>query len=75
MLDNKSAIAAIELAERATPFCSCGEATAPVARPDGIYLQCISLNQPKGSRIGSLLRAIVEPAHVRELIIENELAA
>ncbi len=75
MLDNKSAIAAIELAERATPFCSCGETTAPVACEDGIYLQCASLNQPKGSGIVSLLRTIVEPAHVRELIIENELAA
>ncbi len=75
MLDNKSAIAAIELAERATPFCSCGEVTAPVARDGAVYLQCISLNQPKGSGIVSLLRTIVEPAHVRELIIENELAA
>jgi len=78
MLNNKSAIEAIELAERATPFCSCGEPTAPTGRDGSVYLECISLNdeQPKGSPVARLLRAITEPAHVRELILDSdELAA
>jgi hypothetical protein len=74
-MENKSAIAAIERAENVTPFCSCGEATAPVARDGAVYLECNSLGEEKGSGIVSLLRSIVGTAHVRELIIENELAA
>ena len=77
MLTNKSAIEAIELAERATPFCSCGEPTSPTGRDGNLYLECISLNeQPTGGPVMRLLRAITAPSHVRELILDvDELAA
>ena len=76
MFDNGTAIEAIERAERATPFCSCGEPTAPAGRDGNVYLECISLRdeQPR-SPVARLLRAITEPAHVREIIIDNEMAA
>ncbi len=77
MLDNKSAIDLIEHAERAKPFCSCGEPTSPTGRGGNVWLECISLrDQPKGgSPVARFLRAITEQAHVRELLIENQKAA
>jgi hypothetical protein len=75
MLDNGTAIDAIERAERETPFCGCGEPTAPVARDGVIWLECAAGNQPKGNRIARLLGSIVAPAHVRRYIIEDEKAA
>ena len=75
-MDNQSAIEAIEIAERATPFCVCGEVTAPAGRDGNVWLECISLREePKGGTITRILRAITEPVHVHELIIDNRLAA
>jgi hypothetical protein len=75
MLDNVTALKAIERAERATPFCACGEPTSPIGREGGVWLECISLNdEPKGGPVVRLLRAITEPAHVRELIFDEQAA-
>jgi hypothetical protein len=72
MMDNRSAIEAIEIAERATPFCSCGELTAPAGRDGSVWLECISLREePKGGTITRFLRSIVAPVHVQELIIDS----
>jgi len=72
MVNNRSAIEAIEAAERATPFCGCGELTAPEGRDGNVWLECISLREePKGGTITRLLRSVLEPAHVQELIIDN----
>ena len=72
---NVAALEAIERAERSTPFCTCGEPTSPVGRDGAVWLQCISLNdEPKGGPVARLLRAITEPAHVREVIIEDQAA-
>jgi hypothetical protein len=72
MMDNRSAIEAIEIAERATPFCSCGELTAPAGRDGNVWLECISLREePKGGTITRFLRSIVAPVHVQELIIDS----
>ena len=75
-LERQSAMEAIEIAERATPFCPCGEVTSPEGRDGNVWLECISLREePKGGTITRLLRSIVEPAHLQELIIDNDRAA
>jgi hypothetical protein len=72
MMDNGSAIEAIEIAERATPFCPCGELTSPAGRDGNVWLECNSLREePKGGAIVRLLRAIAAPSHVQELIIDS----
>jgi hypothetical protein len=74
-LDTQAAIEAIEIAERATPFCPCGEVTAPEGRDGSVWLECISLREePKGGAIVRLLRSITEPAHLQELIIDQRAA-
>ena len=74
-IDRQSAIEAIEIAERATPFCPCGEVTAPEGRDGGVWLECISLREePTGGVITRILRSITEPAHVQELIIDQRAA-
>ena len=75
MLNRGTAIDAIERAERETPFCGCGEPTAPVARDGAIWLECIAGNESKGNPIARLLGSIVAQAHVRRYIIEDEQAA
>jgi hypothetical protein len=76
MMDNKSAVAAIEMAEYATPFCGCGQLTSATGRDGNVWLECISLREePKGGAVTRLLRALTDPGHVRELIIDNSLAA
>ncbi len=72
MMDNRSAIEAIEIAERATPLCPCGELTGATGRDGNVWLECVSLREePKGGAIVRLLRAIVAPVHVQELIIDS----
>jgi hypothetical protein len=75
MSDNGTAIAAIERAERETPFCGCGEPTSPIARDGVIWLECVTSNEPKGNPIARLLGSIVASSHVRRYIIEDEQAA
>jgi hypothetical protein len=71
-IERQSAMEAIEIAERATPFCACGEVTAPEGRDGGVWLECISLREePKGGTITRFLRSIVAPVHVQELIIDS----
>jgi hypothetical protein len=72
MLDNRTALDVIEQAQRATPFCSCGQPTSPTGRDGNVWLECISLrDEPTGGPVARFLRAITEPAHVREIIIDN----
>jgi len=71
MIDNWSVLDRIEHAERETPFCPCGQPTSPAARPDGIWLECVSLRSPAGSRIGRLLSALATPGHTRKMIAET----
>jgi hypothetical protein len=74
-LDKQAAIEAIEIAERATPFCPCGEVTAPEGRGGSVWLECISLREePTGGAITRLLRSITSPAHLQELIIDERAA-
>ncbi len=40
LMDNTQALALIERAERAAPFCDCGEPMAPVARSAQVWLEC-----------------------------------
>jgi hypothetical protein len=70
MIDNWKALDRIEYAERQTPSCICGQPTSAAARPDGIWLECVSLRAPDASRIGRLLSALVPGRHTRQLIIE-----
>jgi hypothetical protein len=70
MIDNWSALDRIEQAERETPFCICGQPTSVAARPDGIWLECMSLRAPAGSRIGRLLSVLTPGGHTRQLIVE-----
>ena len=70
MIDNWNALDRIEHAERETPSCVCGREMVPVARPDGIWLECASLGESNSSPIGQLLSALAIPGHTRRLIVE-----
>jgi len=70
MIDNWSALERIEHAERETPFCLCGQPTSAAARPDGIWLECVSLRAPDTSRTGRLLSALAAGGHTRRPIVE-----
>ena len=70
MIDNWSALDRIERVERETPFCICGQPTSAAARPDGIWLECVSLRAPDASRIGRLLSVLAPGGHTRQLIVE-----
>jgi hypothetical protein len=71
MIDNWSVLDRVEHAERQTPFCACGQPMSPAARPDGIWLECVSLRAPDGSRIGRFLSALAAPGHTSRLIVEQ----
>jgi hypothetical protein len=76
MIDNDNAIDRIEWAERETPNCGdCGEPMVPVARPDGIWLECSSLSATDAGRISRLLSALTASAHSRRLVVEQADAA
>jgi hypothetical protein len=76
MIENTNAIDRIENAERETPACcACGDAMVPVARPDGIWLECATLATPDGSRLSRLLAALTASSHSRRLIVEQSEAA
>ena len=76
MLDRNSVMVNIELAERDMPHCTCGAPTTPIGRDGNIWLECSTLGEERSDgRVARLVRFLTEPSHVRELIIENELAA
>ena len=61
----------IETAWERAPICeTCGEYTTVVAHPDGIWLECLSLQD---SDRGFLARR--EVGHMRKMLVENEGAA
>jgi hypothetical protein len=73
MFDNHTVLAQIENAERETPFCACGQPMVPVAREDGIWLECRSLETREGGPIARLL-SVLAP-HDRQLIVDDVAAA
>jgi hypothetical protein len=70
MINKLNALDRIEVAERETPSCVCGEPTVPASRTDGIWLECVSLAETDSSRIGRLLSALVATGHTRQLILD-----
>jgi hypothetical protein len=75
-MDNRTAIDAIEMAERATPFCICGQVTSAAGHDGNVWLECISFRDvQKTGNVARILRVLTEPAHVHELIIDNRQAA
>jgi hypothetical protein len=45
MITSLPVLERIEQAQRETPICACGAATAPVGRPDGVWLACTCESQ------------------------------
>jgi hypothetical protein len=70
MIDNWNALNRIEQFERETPFCICGQPVSATARPDGIWLECVTLREPDASRIARLLSVLAPGGHTRQLIVE-----
>jgi hypothetical protein len=70
MIDNWKALDRIEQAEREAPFCICGQPTSAEARPDGLWLECVSLRSSDGSRIGRLVSALTAAGHTHQLIFD-----
>jgi hypothetical protein len=70
LMDNTQALALIERAERAAPFCDCGEPMAPVARSAQIWLECTSRRDPSGRGLRGLLASLGAAGHVRRLILD-----
>jgi hypothetical protein len=76
MLDQHSAMVAIEFAERETPRCTCGAPTSPIGRDGNVWLECITLSEQRSDgRVARFIRLLTEPAHVSELILEVDKAA
>lgn len=73
--DHVNALERIEYAESQMPFCVCGRPMTPAGRPDGIWLECTSLSEPNGSRIGRFLSTLSDGGHSSRLIIEADAAA
>jgi hypothetical protein len=69
MIDNARALELVEQAEQETRLCACGQPTLPMARPEGVWIACASLVQPRG-----LLRRLVtldfSVGHTDQLIFE-----
>jgi hypothetical protein len=70
MIDNWNALDRIEHVEHETPFCACGKPASAVARPDGIWLECVSLREPDPSRVGRFLSTLAPVRHTRQLIVD-----
>jgi hypothetical protein len=70
LMDNTRALAIIERAERAAPFCDCGEPMAPVARNTQVWLECTSRGAPSGSGLRRILASLAAAGHDRQLILD-----
>ncbi len=70
LMDNTRALALIERAERAAPFCDCGEPMAPVARSTQLWLECTSRGAPSGRGKRGLLATLAAAGHRRQLILD-----
>lgn len=68
--ENRRAVDRIELAERETPHCLCGEVTAAVARGETVWLECASLRRPKTGLGGLLSRLSLRMGHTRRVILD-----
>jgi hypothetical protein len=72
MFDQLNALDRIERAERATPFCECGQPTVPVARDGGVWLECRSLQAAKPGIVGRLAHILTGAGHTRRLVVAPE---
>lgn len=70
LMDNTRALALIERAERAAPFCDCGEPMAPVARSTQVWLECTSHGAPSGSGLRRVFTTLAAAGHSRRLILD-----
>lgn len=70
LMDNTQALALIERAERAAPFCDCGEPMAPVARSTQVWLECTTRTGRKDAGLRGLLANLAAPSHDRQLILD-----
>jgi hypothetical protein len=68
--ENRHAVDLIEMAERETPHCLCGEAAAAVARDDAIWLECTSLRVPRTGLGGLVARVSLGVGHTRRVIVD-----
>ncbi len=75
MIDNWKVLDRIERAEQETPFCYCGEPMSPVAKPDGIWIECVSRLNPDESRLGRLRSVLTAGGHTSRQIVELDQAA
>jgi len=71
MIDNWNAIDRMEHAERETPFCACGEPMIAVARAEGIWLECASLESPMAAAFRDCWPALTASSHGRRLIVDQ----
>ena len=69
LMDNTQALALIERAERAAPFCDCGEPMAPVARSAQVWLECTA-RHPGRARPPHAITALAAAGHSRRLIVD-----
>lgn len=72
MFDQLNTLDLIERAERATPFCECGQPMVPVARDGGIWLECRSLQTAKPGIVGRLAHILAGAGHTRHLLVAPE---
>ena len=75
MIDNPRAVDLIERAHDAQPFCRCGRHTTMRERAGKIWLECSSLDEPRGGTIARVLSAITAGAHTRELVLDLQAVA
>jgi hypothetical protein len=70
LMDNTQALALIERAERAAPFCDCGEPMAPVARRTQVWLECTTQSFRTRRGLRGLLAGLAAASHDRQLILD-----
>lgn len=71
--DNQRAVDLIESAERAAPYCLCGEHMVAVAHDQHIWLECSSRSRSSDGLAGLLAR-VTSFTHTRRMIMEDPSA-
>ena len=70
MITSAPVLERIERAQRETPTCACGAATAPIGRPDGVWLACTCQRQRKPA-LRRLLSLDLALGHTNRRIIDQ----
>jgi hypothetical protein len=65
-----SVLERIEQAQRETPTCACGATTAPIGRPDGVWLACTCQRQ-RNPVLRRLLSVDLVLGHTNRRIIDQ----